>query len=109
MSISTLSAKAKRDGRPTGSQSLWGAEGSKGHSLLCLKRGHKGIINMGKITELLDSITTSDENGLRQLYDVFRSIPDKELPIIRFTLYEGSSLIRQRINKKGKEVLSRIV
>ena len=58
---------------------------------------------MGKITEILDSITTSDENGLRQLYDVFRSIPDKELPIIRFTLYEGSSLIRQRINKTGKE------
>ena len=28
----------KRDGRPIGSRSLWGAEGSVGDSQLCLKR-----------------------------------------------------------------------
>lgn len=57
---------------------------------------------MGKIKELLDSISSPDSKGLRCLYDVFRSIPDQEIPIIRYTLFEGSSLIRQRINQKGK-------
>lgn len=33
------SVRAKRDGRPIGSRSLWGAEGSVGDSQLCLKRG----------------------------------------------------------------------
>ena len=58
---------------------------------------------MGKITDILESINTSDSLGLSRLYDLFRSIPDDELPVIRFKLYKGSSLIRQRINNKGQE------
>lgn len=52
------------------------------------------------IVETLDSIVSEDQ--LEELYDVFRSIKDYEIPIVRYTIYPGSSLIRQRINQPGK-------
>lgn len=52
------------------------------------------------IVETLDSIVSEDQ--IEELYDVFRSIKDYEIPIVRYTIYQGSSLIRQRINQPGK-------
>ena len=52
------------------------------------------------IVETLDSIVSEDQ--IEELYDVFRSIKDYEIPIVRYTIYPGSSLIRQRINQLGK-------
>ena len=56
---------------------------------------------MGRITDTLNRITRDGEDGIIQLYELFHSINDYEIPIIRFTIFPGSSLIRQRINKKG--------
>lgn len=65
--------------------------------------GKSENVNMGRIKDQLNTIVNPDLAGLNQLYNIFRSVPDRELPIIRFILYPGSSLIRQRINKKGKK------
>ena len=52
------------------------------------------------IREVLDNIVTEEQ--LQQLYEVFLSINDFELPIVRHTIYPGSSLIRQRVNQRGR-------
>lgn len=52
------------------------------------------------IVETLESIVSEDQ--LQDLYAVFRSIKDYEIPIVRHTIYPGSSLIRQRVNQPGK-------
>ena len=52
------------------------------------------------IRQDLDRITTPDQIGLRELYNIFYSVPDFEIPIVRYSIYPGSSLIRQRVNKK---------
>lgn len=57
---------------------------------------------MGRIADLLDAIDVTKENT-EELYSIFRMIPDFELPVIRFYLYKGAVLIRQRINIKGEE------
>lgn len=57
---------------------------------------------MGRIADLLDAIDVTRENT-EELYSIFRMIPDIELPVIRFYLYKGAVLIRQRINIKGEE------
>ena len=57
---------------------------------------------MGRIKELLRAIDIPDIAGINQLYAIFNSVPSREFPIIRFTLYPGCSLIRQRINQSGK-------
>lgn len=55
-----------------------------------------------KIRQKLDRITTLDQIGLRELYNVFLSVPDFEIPIVRYSISPGSSLIRQRVNQNGK-------
>ena len=57
---------------------------------------------MGRITELLDAINVVDENT-EELYDIFRIVDDYDIPIIRFYLYPGAGLIRQRVNLTGTE------
>lgn len=57
---------------------------------------------MGKITDLLDGINVSDENT-DKLYEIFQMIKDSDVPVIRFVIYSGSGLIRQRVNKKGEK------
>lgn len=61
---------------------------------------------MGRVTDTLNGITSYGEDGLIQLYDLFHSINDFEIPIVRYTIFSGSSLIRQRINKKGTNFTS---
>ena len=55
---------------------------------------------MGRITDLLNVIDVTKENT-EELYEIFRIIEDYSLPVIRFYLYAGSGLIRQRVNEKG--------
>lgn len=57
---------------------------------------------MGKMTEILDAINVREENT-EELYKIFRMVPDYDIPLIRFYLYKGASLIRQRVNEKNKE------
>lgn len=57
---------------------------------------------MGKITEQLNNIISTEENTTK-LYNIFRSINDLDLPIIRMKINEGASLLRQRVNIKDKE------
>ncbi len=57
---------------------------------------------MGHITDLLDAIDVTKEDT-DELYDIFHQVPDFEIPVIRFYLYSGSSLIRQRINITNTE------
>lgn len=57
---------------------------------------------MGRITELLDAIDVSKQDT-DELYRIFRLVPDFELPVLRFYLYPGATLIRQRVNIKGKD------
>ena len=57
---------------------------------------------MGKITELLDAINTADENT-EELYKIFRLVDHYDIPIIRFYLYPGAGLVRQRVNLIGTE------
>ena len=57
---------------------------------------------MGKITELLNAINVQEENT-EELYGIFRMVPDYDIPLIRFYLYKGASLIRQRVNEKNTE------
>lgn len=51
--------------------------------------------------DLLNTIDVTKENT-EELYRIFRMVSDYNLPIIRFFLYPGSGLIRQRVNEKGK-------
>lgn len=53
-----------------------------------------------RIRQELDRITTSDLVGLRELYNVFLSVSDFEIPIVRYSISPGASLIRQRVNQK---------
>ncbi len=57
---------------------------------------------MGRISELLDSINTADENT-EELYGIFRLVSDNDIPIIRYYLYPGAGLVRQRVNLSGTE------
>lgn len=57
---------------------------------------------MGKITEQLDNIISAEENTI-ELYKIFQSIEDFNLPIIRMRINQGVSLLRQRVNIKNKE------
>jgi len=57
---------------------------------------------MGRITELLEAINTVNEN-IEELYGVFRIVDDYDLPIIRFYLFPGAGLVRQRVNLIGTE------
>lgn len=57
---------------------------------------------MGNITELLDAIKVGDENT-DELYEIFRMVKDFDCPVIRFDIYSGSGLIRQRVNKTGED------
>ena len=57
---------------------------------------------MGRIKDLLDAINVVDENT-EELYDIFRIVDDYDIPIIRFYLYPGAGLIRQRVNLTGTE------
>ena len=56
---------------------------------------------MGRITDLLNAINVTKED-IEELYSIFRIVEDYNLPVIRFYLYTGSGLIRQRVNEKGK-------
>ena len=60
---------------------------------------------MGKITDLLNAIDVTKENT-EELYGIFRIVADYNLPVIRFYLYAGSGLIRQRVNQQGTEFSS---
>lgn len=57
---------------------------------------------MGKMTEMLNAINVQEENT-EELYRIFRMVPDYDIPLIRFYLYKGASLIRQRVNEKNTE------
>jgi hypothetical protein len=57
---------------------------------------------MGKVTEQLESIIPAAKNT-DELYKIFQSINDFDLPIIRMVIKEGASLLRQRVNIKDKE------
>lgn len=57
---------------------------------------------MGRITDLLDAIDVTKENT-EEIYSIFQSVPDYELPIVRYYLFAGAKLIRQRINLYGKD------
>lgn len=64
------------------------------------KQGAENAKGVMGIQEALERINSEDQ--LQQLYGIFYSIKDYEIPIVRHTMYPGSSLIRQRINVKGK-------
>lgn len=57
---------------------------------------------MGKITDALNAYDIEKAN-LDELYRIFKEVDDYDIPIVRFTIYPGARLIRQRINLKGKE------
>lgn len=57
---------------------------------------------MGKITERLNNIIPENEN-INELYDIFRSIEDFDIPVIRMVISEGTAFLRQRVNIKGGE------
>jgi hypothetical protein len=58
---------------------------------------------MGIITEQLNNIIPSIENT-DKLYEIFKSIDDYAIPIIRFYMGGGTSLIRTRINEKKQRI-----
>lgn len=55
---------------------------------------------MGRITDTL-SLIDNKTLDTKKLYDVFQSIKDFNIPIIRFYIYEGEIILRQRLNEKG--------
>lgn len=57
---------------------------------------------MGKITDALNAYDI-EKGNLDELYRIFKEVDDYDIPIVRFTIYPGSGLIRQRINLRGKE------
>lgn len=56
---------------------------------------------MGKIINALNSYDVRDNT--KKLYRIFESINDFDIPIVRFIIYPGSGLLRQRINQPEKE------
>lgn len=57
---------------------------------------------MGKISYNLNR-DNYNINSLNKLYDIFHSVNDYDIPIVRFILSKGTGLIRQRINLKNEE------
>ena len=57
---------------------------------------------MGRITEFLDTINVANENT-EELYEIFRMVKDFDYPVIRFNIFCGSGLIRQRVNIKDED------
>lgn len=57
---------------------------------------------MGRITNSLNAIDVTKENT-EELYGIFRTVENFNLPVIRFYLYPGSGLVRQRVNQQGTE------
>lgn len=57
---------------------------------------------MEKITDALNAYDI-EKGNLDELYRIFKEVDDYDIPIVRFTIYPGSGLIRQRINLRGKE------
>lgn len=57
---------------------------------------------MGRISVFLDAINVYEENT-DTLYRIFRMVNDYDLPVIRFILYPGAGLIRQRVNNTERE------
>ena len=54
-----------------------------------------------KIKDRLNRINPSSQN-IDELYEIFNSVKDKELPMIVVYLDAGASIIRQRLNKAGQ-------
>ena len=59
---------------------------------------------MGYISDNLNKIDNTKED-VKNLYDIFNSIDDFKIPIIRFFLGAGEFVLRQRLNEKGKEFI----
>ena len=57
---------------------------------------------MGSITEQLNALDVTKEDT-EELYHIFRLVPDFDIPVLRFYLYKGASLIRQRVNLKAED------
>ena len=57
---------------------------------------------MGRITEFLDTINVANENT-EELYEIFRMVKDFDYLVIRFNIFCGSGLIRQRVNIKDED------
>lgn len=57
---------------------------------------------MGRIADALNAYDKK-KASLEELYNIFKHVDDYDVPIVRFTIYPGNSLIRQRVNLKGKE------
>lgn len=60
---------------------------------------------MGVLTDSLNTYNIQ-KGDLEELYGIFRSVNDYDIPIVRYIIYPGSGLIRQRINPQGKEFYS---
>lgn len=61
---------------------------------------------MGVLTDCLRTYNIQKGN-LDELYGIFKSVNDYDIPIVRYIIYPGSGLIRQRINNsQGKEFYS---
>ena len=60
---------------------------------------------MGVLTDSLRTYNIQ-KGDLDELYGIFRSVNDYDIPIVRYIIYPGSGLIRQRVNLRGKEFYS---
>jgi len=60
---------------------------------------------MGRIKDLLESVDVFKEKT-DELYDIFRIVPDFDIPVLRFYLYKGATLIRQRVNLKDADFIN---
>ena len=60
---------------------------------------------MGVLTDSLRTYNLQ-KGDLDELYGIFRSVNDYDIPIVRYIIYPSSGLIRQRINPHGKEFYS---
>ena len=52
---------------------------------------------MGVLTDSLRTYNLQ-KGDLDELYGIFRSVNDYDIPIVRYIIYPSSGLIRQRIN-----------
>lgn len=52
---------------------------------------------MGVLTDSLNTYNIQ-KGDLEELYGIFRSVSDYDIPIVRYIIYPGSGIIRQRIN-----------
>lgn len=57
---------------------------------------------MGVLTDSLRTYNIQ-KGDLAELYRIFRSVNDYDIPIVQFTIYPNSGLIRQRVNSQGEE------